>query len=129
MESIIALVTSIITRVFPDKSEAEKLKFAGELQKAMIDANLQTSQMEVNQAEAANPSRKWLSWRELTGYICALAVGWQYLLYPFLDWAVKLTGHSPIPAVQLDMGQLMFLLCGMLGLSVSKTVEKAKGLR
>lgn len=127
--AIITLVTSIINRVWPDQSEAKKLEFASELQKAILEAGIQTGQMEVNKAEASNPSRKWLSWRELTGYICAFAVGWQFLIYPLLDWVAKLAGLNPPPPVNLDMGQLLFLLTGMLGLSMNKTYEKAKGLK
>lgn len=129
VESIIGIVGTIFDRVLPDKNREDKQKFLMEIQRELNQTDLAKGQIEINKEEAANPNRKWLSWRELTGYICALAVGWQYLVYPFLDWFIKLCGLTPVPPVQLDMAQLMFLLCGMLGLSIGKTVEKAKGLR
>lgn len=129
IESIIGILGTIFDRVIPDKNLAQKQEFLQAVQEELNRTNLAQSQIEVNKEEAAAPNRRWISWRELTGYICAVAVGWQYVIYPFLDWFTKLCGLTTIPPVQLDMAQLMFLLCGMLGLSVSKTVEKAKGLR
>lgn len=129
VESIISIIGTIFDRVLPDKNREDKQKFLQEIQHELNQTELAKSQLEVNKEEASNPNRKWLSWRELTGYICALAVGWQYLVYPFLDWFVRLYGLTPVPPVQLDMAQLSFLLCGMLGLSVSKSYEKSKGLR
>lgn len=128
--SILGLATSIFNRVVPDKSKEQEQQFVLELQKAIIESQLLKTQTDINQAEAANPNRKWITWRELTGYFCAFAVGYTYIAQPFLIFTFAAVGH-PItyPLPDLDMGQLMFLLIGMLGLGGMSSLEKIKGIK
>lgn len=80
-------------------------------------------QLKVNEAEAGNPNRAWPSWRESVGYICALAFGWAFVLQPVLVFLLTAAG-KPIDLPNLNLGEIMPVLLGMLGLSVSRSFEK-----
>lgn len=136
ISSILATITAVVSRVWPDKTKEGEVRarmfseqLNAQLQLELAKNELLTKQIDVNAAEAANPNRKWISWRELVGYVCALSVAYTYLLQPFLVFGFAAAGHPIKDLPILDMGQLMFLLCGMLGLSIGKTVEKIKGVR
>jgi hypothetical protein len=97
-------------------SEDAKLKLAElELKSQQMIADQLTKQMDVNEAEAANPNRTWPTWRECLGYVCVLAVAYHFVLQPFLVFLLSLAGMSVIlPA--LDMTGLMTILSAMLGI-------------
>jgi len=106
--TIVSLATSIINKIWGNKDDELKRQFILELQDKLNDIELLKGQMDINKAEAANPNRKWISWRELVGYSCAFAVMWTYIIQPFLVFIAALVGH-PLPVLpELDMGQLMF---------------------
>lgn len=127
LEVIVGLVTSIIGRIWPDKSEQQKLQFAKELQQAMIDANLATGQMDINTEEAKSSNVFVAGWRPFIGWICGLAFAWQYFLSPMFTYLLVVSGH-PVPEMpKLDMGEMLPVLFGMLGLGGLRTYEKTKG--
>ena len=89
----------------------------------MEEIRSQNLQLEVNKAEAGNPNRAWPSWREAVGYICAAAFGWAFVLQPVMVFVLTAAG-KPIDLPDLDLAQIMPVLLGMLGLSVSRSYEK-----
>lgn len=126
LTGIAELANSIVSRIWPDKTEVQKQQFALELQKLLSQSSLLTKQMDVNAAEAANPNRTWITWRESVGYICATAFGWFYVVQPVLTYFYVITGH-PVPILPtFDMASLMSLLAGMLGIAGLKTYEKVQ---
>lgn len=121
------LGSKIIERLWPDpekqdvaKLELFKLQQAGEL--AQI-----TSQLKVNEVEAASPSVFVSGWRPFVGWICAGALALQFILAPLGVWVASLAGHV-VAFPSLDMGTLLTLLGGMLGLGGLRTVEKINGV-
>lgn len=133
-DAIAGVIGQIITRVWPDESqkaaallELEKLKQAGEFK--AIDAELERSkqQTEVNKVEAASSDPFTSRWRPFIGWVCGTALAWHYIGRPMADWVVLLTGATTtIPAV--DLGDLIVILLGMLGLGGLRTTEKIKGV-
>ena len=119
--AVLGLGSQLIDRLWPDpatrdaaKLEMLRLQQTGEL------AGM-NRQMDVNVAEASNPNWFVAGWRPYIGWICGTGLGYQFLVYPILvAWVPKI--------VQLDMGTLITLLGGMLGLSITRTVEKVKGV-
>lgn len=101
------------------KLEAQKLV----TKLAMEEIRARNLQLEVNKAEAANPNRKWISWRELVGYVSAFAFAWSFVFQPFLVFLLTVAGKS-IDIPSLDLSQLLPVLLGMLGLSGSRSYEK-----
>lgn len=88
---------------------------------AEIDAQSMSAQAAIDQAEAASPKLFISGWRPMVGWICAMALAWDFILRPLLAWIFS----AAIPA--LDMSSLMGLLMGMLGLGTMRSVEKVKG--
>jgi hypothetical protein len=112
--AVAELATSVVNRLWPDKSEAEKQQLAAAL-------TLVQGQLEINKAEAANPNLFVSGWRPYIGWICGTGLAYQFLVYPILVAFVP-------KIVQLDMGTLLTLLGGLLGLGAMRTVEKLNGV-
>ena len=107
-------VTTIINKIWPDKTEQEKAELAGAI--ALVQG-----QLDVNKAEAANSNWFVAGWRPYIGWICGTGLGYQFLVYPILVAFVP-------KVVQLDMGTLLTLLTGMLGIGGLRTFEKLNGV-
>lgn len=108
--------SKIAAQFFPDKSEQDRQQFA-------LALTALQGQMATNTAEAANPSTFVSGWRPFVGWICGTGLAMQFIVAPLLTWGSTLYGH-PIVLPGLDMGTLMTLLAGMLGLGGLRTVEK-----
>ncbi len=115
----IDLVTAAVTRIWPDKSEAERQKFAAAIMAVQ-------GQLDVNKAEAANPSMLTSGWRPAIGWVCAAALACQYIGRPMLQWGGIVLGH-PLPELPGIDDNLWELMLGMLGLGGLRTFEKVKG--
>lgn len=114
------LATTVINKIWPDKSAAEAAQLAAAV--AIVQG-----QLDINKAEAANPSVFTSGWRPGIGWVCALALFFQYVGRPLLQWGGIVTGHQfpPLPGIDDNLWQLML---GMLGLGGLRTFEKAKGV-
>jgi hypothetical protein len=112
---------SILERWIPDKTERAKAE--AEMAIAVLNGDLQLAagQLEVNKAEAGHASVFVAGWRPAVGWVCAAALAWQYFGRSI---AMAITG-APIEPV--DMGDLLILLLGMLGLTTARTVETMAG--
>lgn len=121
------LGSKIIERLWPNADEANKAKLElFKLQQAGELAEI-TAQLKVNEIEAANPSMFVSGWRPAVGWICASALAMQFVAAPIGTWVAALAGH-PVVFPNLDMGTLLTLLGGMLGLGGLRTFEKVNGV-
>jgi len=77
--------------------------------------------------EAASSSVFVSGWRPFLGWVCGAAFTYNYILMPFIFFVAKLCG-SEVELPYLDMGILVTLLFGMLGLGTLRTYEKTKGV-
>jgi len=84
-------------------------------------------QSAVNQAEAANSNVFIAGWRPFIGWVCGAGLATQFILAPFITWIAALCKH-PVQFPALDMGTLLTLLLGMLGLGGMRTFEKVNGI-
>ena len=114
------LATTVINKIWPDKSAAEAAQLAAAV--ALVQ-----SQMDVNRAEAASPNAFTSGWRPAIGWVCGLALLFQYILRPVLMWFGVIAGHQwpPLPGIDDNLWQLML---GLLGLGGLRTFEKTKGV-
>lgn len=103
--------------------EREKAEQDHEYRMEQLDQQLDIAQTEVNKVEAANPSIFVAGWRPAIGWICALALGYQFILYPLLTW-FAIDRHSP----QMDLTELYPLIFGMLGIAGMRSFDKLKGI-
>ena len=119
---ILNIGSQLIDKLIPDPAaqdaarlELLKLQQSGELA-AM------TAQTEINKAEASNPSVFVSGWRPAIGWVCALAMGYQYLARPLM---VAFMPALAFPGLDDNLWQLMM---GMLGLGGLRTFEKTQGV-
>ena len=126
--SLIGPVTGILDKVIQDKDQ--KAKLAHEIA-TMSDTHAQQallSQLEINKAEAASGSLFKGGWRPFVGWICGFALLYHFILSPLIIFIVALSGATIPPLPEFDMGSLMTVLLGMLGIGGLRTFEKQKGL-
>lgn len=132
--ALLPAITSILDKVIPDPQAAAEAKLRaleiaqkGDLAALDAEVRLALGQLEINKAEAQ--STDWFrgGWRPAIGWLCAMGLGYTFLLQPLLPWTVSLTGVLVAPLPTLDNEVLMTLLLGMLGLGGLRTVERVKG--
>ena len=116
-------VGTVIDDLHFSGEEKEKLK----IQMKEIDAKLKEKQLDINKVEAGHRSIFVSGWRPFLGWISGLSIGYVYLFQPILDMILQMFGVE-VDWVVLDLGQLMPLILGMLGLGGLRSFEKAKGL-
>lgn len=92
------------------------------------DRDIAAGQMKINEIEAASSGLFRGGWRPMVGWICAAGLGFQFVLRPLLPWVIGIWYHGLQPMPSLEMGTLMTLLSGMLGLGGFRTFEKVKGI-
>ena len=97
--------------------------FAGKLDvdtQSKLDQELARIQNSVNTAEAGRqPATNTDAWPAV-GWVCALALFYHFLAAPLIG------GFAGIDMPTVELGPLLTILSGMLGLSVIRTVEKAR---
>jgi len=129
-DAIAGVVGKIIDRAWPDPTqkaaallELEKMKQGGEFKQ--MDADLQAMQMQadVNKVEAGSADPFTSRWRPFVGWVCGTALAWHYIGRPLAGWVLLLAGNAtPIPAV--DLGDLIVILLGLLGLGGLRSYDK-----
>lgn len=97
-----------------------------DLQLQQLDNALTNGQLLINQEEAKSSSLFVAGWRPFIGWVCGTALAFQFLVTPILMWiCLILNVVIPVPPV-LDLGSLMTILGGLLGLGTLRTFEKVK---
>jgi len=132
--AFIPLIGKLIDNLIPDPVAAAEAKLKafeaaqrGELAALDADMRLALGQLEVNKEEAQSPDFFRGGWRPACGWICAVGLGYTFLLQPLLPWIVKVAGGEAPALPPLDIETLMVLLSGMLGLGGFRTFERVKG--
>lgn len=117
IDDIIGSVVQVVNKFIPDPQEQAKLQLElTKLKQAedfkQIDAALQIAQnqTDIDKVEAASSNLLRTGWRPTCGWVCAIAFGYHYVVLP-----------------QFNMGTLMTLLAGMLGLGGMRSFDKVKG--
>jgi len=108
------LANTVINKVWPDKTEAEKQQLAAAVQ-------LVQGQLEINKVEAASTSVFVSGWRPFIGWVCGAACAWNWIGLPILRMYVP----DLTPA---NLTEMMPVLMGLLGLGALRTVEKINGV-
>lgn len=105
-------------------SDEERLRAETEMMKVAIAPDL--GQIEINKVEAAHRSLFVAGWRPFIGWVCGIALCYNYLLYPLILWA-KAVWFPDVVAPDLFEDSLYQLVIAMLGLGGLRTFEKLKG--
>tara|TARA_R100001224_G_scaffold112305_1_gene94443 strand:+ start:392 stop:784 length:393 start_codon:yes stop_codon:yes gene_type:complete len=127
LQALIGPVAGLLDKFIEDKDQKNKLAHEIATMADKHSHELAKAQIEVNKTEAQ--SRSWwiAGWRPATGWICALAMGYHFIIQPFLIFFLALFGMK-MDLPSFDMDTLMTVLLGMLGLGTLRTVEKSKKL-
>lgn len=114
------LANTVISKVWPDKSEEEKQQLAAAVMVVQ-------GQLDINKAEASSPSVFVSGWRPAIGWVCGAACTWNWIGLPIAKFAMLASGH-PTNMQPADLGEMLPILMGMLGLGGLRTVEKVNGV-
>ena len=114
------LAGTVINKIWPDKSEAEKQQLAAAVMVVQ-------GQLDINKAEAANPSVFVSGWRPFVGWVCGAACAWNWIGLPILKVALAVA-HVTITLSPADLTEMLPLLFGLLGMGTLRTFEKINGV-
>jgi len=127
-DGIATLLDTVITRVFPDKTEAQRAELQVALEQMKAEYAAAAGQMEINKIEAASSDRFVSGWRPFIGWVCGVAICYSAIIEPMLRFFMKVhygyEGEFPI----IDTTLTQQLLFGILGLGTMRTYEKYKGV-
>jgi hypothetical protein len=126
IQALLPVASSVIDRVIPDKEAAEKAKREMQLELVNNINDIAKAQIEVNKTEAAHRNVFVAGWRPFIGWVCGAAFAYHFVLQPVFIFALAAYGVS-LELPSFDMGALMTVLTGMLGLGGLRTFEKMKG--
>jgi hypothetical protein len=131
-EKILEIGGRILEKVIPDKAAREaaqlellKLAQAGEFKQIDADVTMATAQTDINKIEAANSNLFVSGWRPAMGWTCVAIFCSNYIGVPLLAWASPMFNIPPPP--RLDIGEVLPVLLGMLGLGTLRSMDKKNG--
>ena len=128
VNTLVGPVSNILDKFVEDKDQ--KAKLAHEIA-TMSDKHAQEialAQISVNAAEAASGSLFKGGWRPCVGWVCAIAFFYHFVGQPLIIFIVALAGAEIPTLPEFDMGTLLTVLGGMLGIGSLRTYEKQKGI-
>lgn len=133
-QTLIPILGNVLDKILPDPAAAAaaKLKMmemaqAGELAQLAADTDLAKGQLEINKAEAQSSSVFVSGWRPAIGWCCGAAFAWNFVGLPVAMFLSAYFG-KPITLAPADLGEMLPVLLGMLGLGGLRSFEKAKGV-
>jgi hypothetical protein len=124
---LIGPVTGLLDKFIEDKDQKAQLAHDLATMAERHAQELAKGQLEVNKAEAASGSIFKGGWRPFIGWVCGTAFAYHFILQPIIVFGVTVAGVTIPELPEFDMGTLMPVLMGMLGLGGLRTVEKLQG--
>lgn len=126
------VIGMVLKRVLPPEkmSEGERARLEAELliEMSKMDFKALDAQVQVNLAEAKS-QRFWIAgWRPYIGWICGSALGYAYIGQPLIIAALAVYRGEAVTPPTLDLGTLLPVLLGLLGLGGMRTYEKVLGV-
>lgn len=120
------LLGDLLNKVLPDadakaKAQIELAKLAQDGEFKALDMQLQVNlaQAKINEIEAASSNPMAATWRPAAGWVCVLALGYEFLLRPILPWALtvaQVPGVPPLPSLDAVLWELVFAMLGIGGM-------------
>ena len=128
LQSLIGPVSGLLDKFIEDKDEKAKLAHEIATMGQKHAQELALSQIEVNKAEAASGSLFKGGWRPAGGWCCAFAFLYHFILKDLIIFSCAIAGVELPELPEFDMGTLLTVLGGMLGIGGLRTYEQQKGL-
>ena len=123
LSAALAIGGQLITRMWPDPAEQAKAQLA----LLELAQRGELAQVEVNKVEAASASLFVSGWRPAIGWVCGAGCAWNWIGLPMASFIMAAIGQT-VQIYPADLGEMMPLLLGMLGIGTLRTVEKIKGV-
>lgn len=100
-----------------------------EIQQKLMELEfaVKKAQTDINLEEARHPNIFVSGWRPFIGWVCGLAIAYNFIINPLTIWTLKLYRIEIMPP-PLDTGSLMTLVMSLLGLGGMRTYEKTKNI-
>jgi len=126
--TLLPSVMDVAGRFLPEdkqkRAEAER-EIEAKLTESL--ANIDLANLKINEADAKSGNWFQSGWRPFIGWSCGFSLAYSYVLQPILTFGLAQAGYLiDLPAVNL--GEMMPVLMGLLGLGGLRTFEKVKGI-
>ena len=120
-------IRTAITGIDPAKqAEITELTIQMQAQAAKAETDLVQAQADIDKQEAASTNLFVAGWRPFLGWVCGIAIAYNFLVMPLGSLILKIF-HSSFDMPAVDYGELWTLVTAMLGLGTMRTVEKLQG--
>ena len=123
-ESVIGVAGKVLDKFVEDKDL--KTKLDAELRSQLI--NLDTLQAQTNMEQAKHDSIFVAGARPAIMWICAFALGWQFIFAPIISWGLVIW-YPIVELPSLQTAELTSLVLALLGLGGMRSFEKSKGVQ
>lgn len=120
----VTAVGNILDKLFTSKDE--KLTHEEVRMRLMMQPDV--AQVELNKLEAQHRSTFVAGWRPFIGWVCGIALAYNFILRDIVSWIIRVYWPSTEAPPELAMTHLMTVLMGVLGLGGMRTYEKLKGV-
>ena len=124
--SLIGPATKLLGKFIEDKDAKNKLAHEIATMAEKHAQELAKGQLAINKEEAKSSNIFVAGWRPFIGWACGVALVWHFIAAPFIIFFAALFGATLPRLPEFDMGSLMTVLMGMLGLGGLRTFEKYK---
>jgi len=128
LSSLIQPVSQILDKAIPDADLKRRLAQELATMSEKHAQQLALAQIEVNAAEASSGSLFKGGWRPAVGWVCAIAFAYHFVLKDLIVFGCAVANVEIPELPEFDMGTLLTVLGGMLGIGGLRTYEKQKGL-
>ena len=127
---IIGALAGPLMGLIDDLFTSDEEREAAKLKLLQMEQNGELAQIAVNMQEAKSENVFISGWRPAVGWTCTAAFAYAFVLQPFAAFIALVSGMDPalLEALpDLDIGSMMPVLLGMLGLGAMRSYEKKSG--
>ena len=128
LTALIGPVSKLVGKFIEDKDQKNKLAHDLATLATRHAHDLAKGQIAANAEQAKHPSIFVAGWRPFIGWTCGIALCWHFVLAPVTIFVCAYLKIQIPELPTFDMGSLMTVLMGMLGLGGLRSFEKYKGL-
>lgn len=121
-ELLISPITGLLGKFIEDKDQVNKLAHEISTMAENHSHEIAIAQLEVNKQEAAHKSLFVAGWRPFIGWTCGIAMANNFIIAPYV------TAFTAVVVPVLELGEMMPVLFGLLGLGAYRSYEKVKGV-
>lgn len=126
-QTLITPVTSLLDKFIPDADEKARLAHEIATLAERQAHEIAKAQIEVNKAEAGNPSVFVSGARPAAMWVCVFGMAFNFIILPLVMVGCDIYG-SPVNIKPLDTSEMMPVLMGLLGLGSMRSYEKKNGV-